>query len=160
MGRHHQSKKPNAEKGKKSPGNKYDLAKSGRRKLPDDFLYTQNHKSIWNSFCNFLDERFAEEDLSEILDPDEIARIKTPPIIPAMIEFVPENPGDVESDEARRARARGQALADKSYASRESNYLEGIKKLAAKFNRATVLVLKHVDALINLDMHQFLSLTP
>ena len=62
----------------------------------------------------FLDERFAEEDLSEILDTDEIARIKTPPIIPAMIEFVPENPGDVESDEARRARARGQALADLS----------------------------------------------
>ena len=160
MGRHHQSKKSNAEKGKKPPGNKYDLAKSGRRKLPDDFLYTQNHKSIWNSFCNFLDERFAEEDLSEILDTDEIARIKTPPIIPAMIEFVPENPGDVESDEARRARARGQALADKSYASRESNYLEGIKKLAAKFNRATVLVLKHVDALINLDMHQFLKSDP
>ena len=26
-----------------------------------------------------------------------------------------------------------------------------------KFNRATVLVLKHTDALINLDMHQFLK---
>eukprot|EP01036_Dinobryon_divergens_P034721 gene34721-44906_t len=31
---------------------------------------------------------------------------------------------------------------------------------ASKFNHATVLVLKHVDALINLDMYQFLKSDP
>ena len=128
--------------------------------MPEDFLYTQNHKNIWNNFCNFLDERFAEEDLSNTLDEEEITRIKTPPQIPPLLLFEPANPGDVESDEAKRARARGQALADKSYASRESQYFEGIKRLLSKFNRATVLVLKHVDALINLDMHQYLKSDP
>jgi hypothetical protein len=44
---------------------------------------------------------------------------------------------------------------------REAQYYDGIKKLAAKFSRATVvLVLKHTDALINLDMHQFLKSDP
>ena len=43
---------------------------------------------------------------------------------------------------------------------REVQYFDGIKKLSAKFNRATVLVLKHTNALINLDMHQFLNSDP
>ena len=63
MGKFHHSKKNHGNK-KKSPSSrpkKYDLTQSGRKKLPEDFLYTQNHKSIWI-------ERFAEEDLSEILD--------------------------------------------------------------------------------------------
>jgi len=77
-----------------------------------------------------------------------------------MLQFEPQVPGELESEEAKRARARGQALADKSYAGREAQYFDGIKKLAAKFNRATVLVLKHTDALINLDMHQFLKSDP
>jgi hypothetical protein len=51
-------------------------------------------------------------------------------------------------------------LADKSYAAREAQHFDGIKKLEAKFNRATVLVLKHTDALINLNMHQFLNSEP
>ena len=134
--------------------------KSGRKKLPDDFVYTQHHKSIWNSFCNFFDERLAEEDLGEILDEDEVKRIKTAPTIPPMLLFEPANLGDVETKEEQRARARCQALADKSYAGKEAQHLDGIKKLASKFNRATVLVLKHVDALINLDMHQFLKSDP
>jgi hypothetical protein len=71
--------------------------KSGRKKLPEDFVYTQYHKSIWNSFCNFFDERLAEEDLSEMLDEDEITRIKTPPPYPPLFEFEPANPGDVET---------------------------------------------------------------
>jgi hypothetical protein len=137
-----------------------DLTQSGRKKLPEDFLYTQNHKSIWNFFSNFLDERFTEEDLSEILDEDEVTRIKTAPTIPPMLQFEPQIPGEVESEEAKRARTRGQSLADKFYAGREAQYFDGIKKLAAKFNRATVLVLKHTDALINLDMRQFLNLDP
>ncbi len=74
-----------------------------------------------------------------------------------MLQFEPQTPGEVESEESKRARARGQSLADKSYAGREAQYFDGIKKLAAKFSRATVLVLKHTDALINLDMHQFLK---
>ena len=60
------------------------------------------------------------------------------------------NVGDEESDEDKRARIRAQALADKSYASKEAAYLDGHKKLKQKFNRATVLVLKNVDAQINL----------
>ena len=123
MGKFHHSKKHHGDKKKSfSSRLKYDLTQAGRRKLPEDFLYTQNHKSIWNSFSNFLDEKFAEE--------------------------------------SKRARARGQSLADKSYAGREAQYFDGIKKLAAKFSRATVLVLKHIDALINLDMHQFLKSDP
>ena len=114
MGKYHHSKKSHgAEKGRSSSKQKYDLNSSGRKKLPEDFLYTQNHKNIWNNFCNFLDKRFAEEDLSDILDEEEITRIKTPPQIPPLLLFEPANPGDVESDEAKRARARGQALADK-----------------------------------------------
>ena len=77
-----------------------------------------------------------------------------------MLQFEPQTPGEVKSEEAKRARARGQSLADKSYAGIEAQYFVGIKKLAAKFNRATVLVLKHTDALINLDMHQFLNSNP
>ena len=69
MGRFHHSKKAHSEgKGKKN--NKFAIGKTGNKKLEDDFVYTQKHKNIWNSFCNFLDERFAEEDLSEILDAD------------------------------------------------------------------------------------------
>ena len=76
------------------------------------------------------------------------------------MEFIPTNVGDVESDEDKRARIRAQALADKSYASKEAAHLEGLKKLKQKINRATVLVLKHVDAQINLDLHQFLKSDP
>ena len=162
MGKFHHSKKGHsAERGKSLSKQKYDGLKSGRKKLPDDFVYTQHHKSIWNSFCNFFDERLVEEDLAEILDEDEITRIKkTAPTIPPLIEFAPVNPGDIETEDAKRARLRRQAIEDKSYAGRKSNHLDGIKKLASKFNRATVLVLKHVDALINLDMHQFLKSDP
>ena len=162
MGKFHHSKKNHEDKKKSSSSrSKYDLTQAGRKKLPEDFLYTQNHKSIWNFFSNFLDERFAEEDLSEILDEDEVTRIKTAPTIPPILQFEPQTPGEVESEEAKRARARGQSLANKSYAGREAQYFDGIKKLAVKFNRATVLVLKHTDALlINLDMHQFLNSVP
>jgi hypothetical protein len=73
------------------------------------------------------------------LDEDEVTRIKTAPTIPPMLQFEPQTPGEVESEEA--ARTRGESLADKSYAGREAQYFDGIKKLAAKFNRATVLVL-------------------
>ena len=107
-----------------------------------------------SSFSNFLDERFAEEDLSEILDEDEVTRIKTAPTISQMLRFELQTQGEVESKEAKRVRERAQTLADKSYAAREAQHFDGIKKLAAKFNRANVLVLKHTDALINLDMHQ------
>ena len=94
------------------------------------------------------------------MDEDEVTRIKTAPAIPPMLQFEPQTLGEVESEESKRARARGQPLADKSYAGREAQYFDGIKKLAAKFSRATVLVLKHTDALINLDMHQFLKSDP
>ena len=122
------------------------ISKTGNKKLDDDFVYTQKHKNIWNSFCNFLDERFAEEDLSEFLDADEVARLKILPAIPAIPEFIPTNVGDVgSSDEDKRARTRAQALADKSYASKKAARLDGLKKILQKFNRATVLVLKHID---------------
>ena len=73
MGNFHHFKKHHGDKKKSSSSRpKYDKTQSGRKKkLPEDFLYTQNHKSIWNFFSNFLDERFAEEDFSEILDEDE-----------------------------------------------------------------------------------------
>ena len=74
MGKFHHSKKAqSAEKGRGSSKTKYDKLSSGRKKLPEDFVYTQHHKGIWNSFCNFFDERLAEEDLAEILDEDETA---------------------------------------------------------------------------------------
>ena len=159
MGRFHHSKKAHSE-GKEKRKNKFTIGKTGNKKLEDDFVYTQKHKNIWNSFCNFLDERFAEEDLSEILDAEEIARLKIPPTIPAHLEFIPTNVGDQETEEEKRARSRAQILADKSYASKESSHLEGLRKLKQKFNRAIVLVLKHVDAQINLDLHQFLKSDP
>jgi hypothetical protein len=93
---------------------------TGKKKLDDDFVYThQKHKhNIWNSFCKFLlDERFTEEDLSEILDADEITRLKISPAILPLLEFIPPNAGDVEADEDKRARIRAQTLVDKSYAS-------------------------------------------
>ena len=155
MGRFHHSKKAHSE-GRKKKKNKFAAGKTGNKKLDENFVYAQKHKNIWNSFCNFLGEKFAEEDLSEILDAKEISRLKIPPAIPALLEFIPTNVGDVESDEERRA----QTLADKSYASREAAYLDGLKKLKQKFNRAIVLVLKHVDAQINLDLHQFLKSDP
>jgi len=162
MGKFHHAKKAReAERSSRSSSKtKYDALKSGRKKLPEDFVYTQYHKSIWNSFCNFFDERLAEEDLSEILDEDEITRIKIPPPYPPLFAFEPANPGDVETEEAKSARKRRQAIEDKSYSTMLSHHLEGVKKLASKFNRATVLMLKHVDALINLDMHQFLKSEP
>ena len=91
---------------------------TGNKKLADDFVYThQKHKHIWNSFCKFLDERFTEEDLSEILDADEITRLKITPAILPLLEFILPNVGDVEAGEDKRARIRAQPLADKSYAS-------------------------------------------
>ena len=144
MGRFHHSKKSHSE-GKEKKKSKFTISKTGNKKLDEDFVYTQKHKNIWNSFCNFLDERFAEEDLSEILDAEKISRLKIPPTIPAHFEFIPMNVGDQESEEEKRARTRAQSLADKSYASKEAAHLEGLKKLKQKFNRAIVLVLKHVD---------------
>ncbi len=95
--------------------NKFAAGKTGNKKLEENFVHTQKHKNIWNSFCNFLDEKFAGEDLSETLDAEEFSRLKIPPAIPALLEFIPLNAGDVESDEERRARIRAQTLADKSY---------------------------------------------
>jgi hypothetical protein len=152
MRRFHHSKKAHSEgKGKKN--NRFTISKTGNKKLDEDFVYTQKHKNIWNSF---LDEKFAEVDLSEILDAEEISRLKNPPTIPAHLEFIPTNVGDVESEEEKRARNRAQSLADKSYASK----LEGLKKLKQKFNRAKALVLKHIDAQINLNLHQLLKSDP
>jgi hypothetical protein len=78
MGRFLYSKKAHSE-GKEKKKNKFKISKTGNKKLDKDFIYTQKHKNIWNSFCIFLDERFAEEDLSEILDAEEISRLKIPP---------------------------------------------------------------------------------
>ena len=65
-------------------------------------------------------------------------------------------------DRSNRKRQSGrESLADKSYAGKEAQYFDGVKKLAAKFHRATVVLVlnKHTDALIiNLDMHQFLRI--
>jgi hypothetical protein len=81
-------------------------------------------------------------------------------IPPQILRFEPQTQGEVEFEDARRVRERAQTLADKSYPAREAQHFDGIKKLAQKFNRATVLVLKHTDAHINLDMHQFLNSDP
>ena len=147
MGRfHHHLKKAHSE-GKRKKSNKFAIGKTGNKKLDDDFVYTQKHKNIWNSFCNFLDKRFAAEDLRKFLDAEEeIARLK---ITSALLKFIPTNVGDLESDEDKRA--------DKSCASKEASHLDELKKFKQKFNRATVLVLKHVDAQINLDLHQFIK---
>ena len=75
--------------------------------------------------------------MSEILDAEKIARLKIPSTIPAHLEFIPTNVGDVESEEEKRARTRAQSLADKSYASKEASHLQGLYKLKQKFNRAT-----------------------
>ena len=64
MGRFHHSKKAHSE-GRKKKNNKFAAGKTGNKKLDEDFVYTQKHKNIWNSFCNFLDEKFAEEDLKK-----------------------------------------------------------------------------------------------
>jgi hypothetical protein len=83
------------------------------------------------SSTTFLTRDLQKKDLSQILDEDEVTRIKTAPTIPPMLQFEPQTPGEVESEEAKRARTRGQSLADKSYAGREAQYFDGIKKLAA-----------------------------
>jgi hypothetical protein len=154
---HHHLKKAHSEgKGKKS--NKFAIGKTGNKKLDDDFVYTQKHKNIWNSFCNFLDKRFAAEDLRKILDAEEeIARLK---ITSALLKFIPTNVGDLESEEDKRARIRAPTFADKFYASKKAAYLDGLKKLKQKVIRVIVLVLKHVDAQINLDLYQFLKSDP
>ena len=63
MGRFHHSKKAHSE-GMRKNNNKFTISKKENKKLENDFVYTQKHDNIWNSFCNFLDERFVEEDLS------------------------------------------------------------------------------------------------
>ena len=48
MGKFHHSKKAqSADKGRGSSKTKYDKLSSGRKKLPEDFVYTQHHKGIW-----------------------------------------------------------------------------------------------------------------
>ena len=85
----------------------------------EDLLYAAKDKNIWTAFCNFFDDRLAAEDLGDILDENEVTRIKTAPTIPPMLQFRPVNVGDVETEEQKNERKRGQQLADKSYASRE-----------------------------------------
>ena len=159
MGRNHQSKKANSrERGRSSSNSRNDSSKSARRnKLPEDFLYAAKDKNIWTAFCNFFDERLAAEDLGDILDENEVTRIKTAPTIPPMLKFCPANPGDVETEEQRNERRRGQQLADKSYASRESQYFDSINRLASKFGKASLLLLKYVDTIIHDDLWQFLK---
>ena len=125
--------------------------------MPEDFLYSARDKNIWTAFCNFFDERLAAEDLGDILDENEVTRIKTAPTIPPMLQFRPVNVGDVETEEQKNERKRGQQLADKSYASRESQYFDGINRLASKFGRASLLLLKYVDTTIHDDLWQFLK---
>ena len=140
MGKFHHSKKYHGDKKKSSSSRpKYDLTQPGRKKLPEDFLYT--HKTIkvtslpWD-FSNFLDERFQKKIL---------ARSWT---------------------RTNRKRKSGLGLEDNHLQTSptqeeiEAQYFDKIKKLAARFNRATVLVLKHTNALTNLDMHQFLNSDP
>jgi hypothetical protein len=113
MGKFHHSKKHHGDKKKSSSSRpRYDLTQAGRKKLPEDFLYyTQKHKSIWNFFSNFLDERFAEEDLSEFLNEDEVTRIKTTSTIPPMLQFEPQTPGEVDkAGEGSRTITRRQVL--------------------------------------------------
>ena len=158
MGKFHQSKKSHSERRNKPRGGGSKSQSRGSDKLPDDYVYTQKDKSIWNAFCNFLEEKFAEEDLSDIFDEHEINKIKTPPTIPALMEYEPDHDGLDETEEEWRARSRAQTIADKSYAGKEASHLSGLTKLKQKFNRATLLVLKYVDQQINLDLHQFLKL--
>ena len=66
MGKFHQSKKSHSERRNKPRGGGSKNQGRGSDKLPDDYVYTQKDKSIWNAFCNFLEEKFAEDDLSEI----------------------------------------------------------------------------------------------
>jgi hypothetical protein len=74
--------------------------------------------------------------LKKILDAEEISRLKIPPTIPAHLEFIPTNVGDLELEKEKRARNRAQSLADKSYASKEASYLEGLKKLKQKIQQS------------------------
>ena len=159
MGKYHQSKKAHSkERGRKSSNSRGESSNSGRRsKLPEDFLYAAKHKNIWTAFCNFFDERLAAEDLGDILDENEVTRIKTAPTIPPMLQFIPANVGDVETEEQKNERKRGQQLADKSYASRESQYFDGINRLASRFGKASLLLLKYVDSTIHDDLWQFLK---
>ena len=46
--------------------------------------------------------------------------VKTAPVIPPMLQFEPQTPGEVESEEAKRTRAREQSLAGKSYVGQEA----------------------------------------
>ena len=104
MGRLHHSKKAHSEgKGKKK--NKFTISKIGNKKLDEDFVYTQKHKNIWNSFCNFLDERFAEEDLSEIMDAEEIKNL-----------YKISSTSGVYPNECRRRRMRRREKSQKSSA--------------------------------------------
>ena len=149
MGRYHQSKRSSSKKrGKSSSNSRSDSSKLGRRnKLPEDFLYyAAKDKNIWTAFCNFFDERLAAEDLG---DEIEVTRILRPP---PMLQFRPANVGDVETEEQKNERKRGQQLADKSYANRESQYFDGINRLASKFGRASLLLLKYLDTTIHDDL--------
>ena len=70
--------------------------------------------SIWILFCNFVDERLAEEDLGEIPDEDEVTRIKTTPTILPMLQIEPANSENVETEEEAK-RSKCHALADISW---------------------------------------------
>jgi hypothetical protein len=125
--------------------------------LPEDFLYIAKDKNLWTAFCNFFEEKLAAEDLGDILDENEVTRIETVPTIPPMLQFRPANPGDAETEEQRNERKRGQNLLDKSYNSRKSKYLDEINRLASKFGRASLLLLKYVDTTIHDDLWLFLK---
>ena len=60
-----------------------------------------------------------------------------------MLQFEPQTAGEVESDNRS-----------------QTSLTQEERHSTSKFSRATVLVLKHTDALINLDMHQFLKSEP
>ena len=84
-----------------------------------------------------LDERIAEEDLSKILDAEEIARLKIPPAIPALLEFITTNVGDLEPDEDKRARIRAQTLTREQVSS-SSGWTKESKAETQKSNSARV----------------------
>ena len=77
----------------------------GKGKKNNKFTISKQETRSWKTTSSTLKSiRFAEEDLSEILVAEEIARLKIPPTIPALLEFIPTNVGDVESEEEKRAR--------------------------------------------------------
>ena len=153
MGKFHHSKKPHGDKKKSSSSRlKYDLTQAGRRKLPEDFCILKITR-----VSGILSAISSTRSLQKKISARSWTRTRSQELRPLQQFHQCCNSSRKLQERLNRKSQSGRGREDNRS---QTSLTQEERHSTSKFSRATVLVLKHTDALINLDMHQFLKSDP